>query len=122
MLERLPDLVNGDARLVRRGRALTTRFLVEAGAGAWLVHVREGRIDKVEAGPFRMASWSFALRGTEEGWEKFWRPVPPPFYQDLFGLLRQQELRFEGDLLKLWQNMMYVKGVMGALRGNRGAS
>jgi hypothetical protein len=36
--------------------------------------------------------------------------------------MRQNELRFEGDLLPLWSNMMYIKGVMGALRGNRGAS
>ena len=121
MLDRLPDLVNGNAALVRRGRFLSTTFLVEVGPQAWLVHVREGRIAAVEKGPFRMASWSFALRGTAEGWARFWQPVPPPYYQDIFGLLRQNELRLEGDLLPLWANMMYVKGVMGALRGNRGA-
>jgi len=122
MLERLPDLVNGNAALVRRGRHFSTTFLVEVGSHGWLVQVREGRIDSVERGPFRMASWSFALRGTAEGWAKFWQPVPPPYYQDIFGLLRQGELRFEGDLLPLWANMLYVKGVMGALRGNGGAS
>jgi hypothetical protein len=122
MLDRLPDLVNNNTALVRRGRYLNTVFLVEVGAQAWLIHVREGRIDRVERGPFRMASWSFALRGTAAGWAKFWQPVPPPFYQDIFGLLRQGELRFEGDLLPLWSNMLYVKGVMGALRGNRGAA
>jgi hypothetical protein len=122
MLDRLPDLVNGNAALVRRGRHLSTTFLVDVGPQAWLVHVREGRIAGVERGPFRMASWSFALRGTAAGWAKFWQPVPPPHYQDMFGLLRQDELRFEGDLLPLWANMLYIKGVMGALRGHRGAS
>ncbi|HJQ58557.1 MAG TPA: hypothetical protein VJ890_16730 [Vineibacter sp.] len=121
MFDRLPDLVNSNAALVRRGRCLSTTFLVEVGEQAWLIHVREGHIAKVERGPFRMASWSFALRGGEAGWTKFWQPVPPPFYQDIFGLLRQGELRFEGDLLPLWANMLYVKGVLGALRGNRGA-
>jgi hypothetical protein len=120
MLDRLPDLVNGNPALVRRGRCLDTSFLVEVGTQAWLVHVEKGRIAGVEKGPFRMASWSFALRGTAEGWAKFWQPVPPPYYQDLFGLLRQEALRFEGDLLPLWANMLYIKGVMGALRGNRG--
>jgi hypothetical protein len=122
MLDRLPDLVNGNAALVRRGRFLSTTFLVEVGTQSWLVHVREGRIVKVEKGPFAMASWTFALRGTAEGWARFWQPVPPPFYQDLFGLLRQNELRIEGDLLPLWSNLLYIKGVMGALRGNRGTA
>jgi hypothetical protein len=122
MLDRLPDLVNGNAALVRRGRFLSTDFLVEIGPQSWLIRVREGRIARVEKGPFRMASWTFALRGTAEGWAKFWQPVPPPFYQDLFGLLRQNELRFEGDLQPLWSNVLYVKGVMGALRGNRGTA
>ncbi len=31
MIEKLPDLVNGDARLVWRGRFLTVDFLVEVG-------------------------------------------------------------------------------------------
>ena len=31
MLDRLPDLVNGNAALVRRGRYLNTTFMVEVG-------------------------------------------------------------------------------------------
>lgn len=118
MLERLPQLVNGDADLVWKGRGLTATMLVAVGEAEWLVDIREGRIETVRKGPFRMASWTFALKGTREGWDKFWRPIPPPYYQDIFGLLRQGELKFEGDLLPLWRSMMYVKGVLAALRGN----
>ena len=39
----LPDLVNNDAGLVRRGRYLTATFLVEAGDTEFLVRVVEGR-------------------------------------------------------------------------------
>ncbi|MGH7315003.1 MAG: hypothetical protein ACREJS_01955 [Candidatus Rokuibacteriota bacterium] len=39
----LPQLVNGDAGLVRRGRYLTATFLVEAGDTEFLVRVVEGR-------------------------------------------------------------------------------
>ena len=42
--EALPALVNADAGLVRRGRYLTTTFLVEVGSTAYLVHVVEGRL------------------------------------------------------------------------------
>ena len=40
----LPDLVNNDAGLVRRGRYLTATFLVEAGDTEFLVRVVEGRV------------------------------------------------------------------------------
>ena len=118
MLERLPDLVNGDANLVWRGRGLTTTFLIAVGEAEWLVRIVSGKVAGVTRGPFEMVSWTFALRGTREGWDKFWQPVPPPYYQDIFGLLRQGELRCEGDLLPLWRDMMYIKGLLAALRGN----
>lgn len=38
----LPDLVNNDAGLVRRGRYLTATFLVEAGDIEFLMRVAEG--------------------------------------------------------------------------------
>jgi hypothetical protein len=37
MIETLKDKVNGDAGLVRRGRYLTTNFLLEVGPTAWLI-------------------------------------------------------------------------------------
>ena len=37
--QRLPELVDADASLVRRGRFLTVTFLVEVGATAYLIHV-----------------------------------------------------------------------------------
>ncbi len=36
MIEMLKERVNGDAGLVRRGRHLTTTFLLEIGKTAWL--------------------------------------------------------------------------------------
>jgi hypothetical protein len=44
MIEALGERVNGDAMLVRRGRFLTTTFLLEVGPTAWLIAIFEGRI------------------------------------------------------------------------------
>ena len=55
MIEALKQLVNGDAALVRRGRFLTTTFLLEVGQTAWLIAIFEGRIVSVTSGPFVMA-------------------------------------------------------------------
>ena len=42
MLEALKERVNQDAGLVRRGRYLTTTFLLQSGDASWLVSIFEG--------------------------------------------------------------------------------
>ena len=51
MVEALQQLVNADTALVRRGRYLTTTFLLQIGAAAWLIAIFEGRIVSVTPGP-----------------------------------------------------------------------
>src|ERR1035437_9389382 len=73
MIEALKARVNGDEALVRRGRFLTTTFLLEVGPTAWLISIFEGQVVSVIRGPFVMpSSSSFALRAPEEEWTKFW--------------------------------------------------
>ena len=45
MIERIPDLVNADANLVRRGRYLSTTFMLGIGEQGYLVKIIEGRVD-----------------------------------------------------------------------------
>ena len=47
MIEALKARVNGDEALVRRGRFLTTTFLLEVGQTGWLISIFEGRVMSV---------------------------------------------------------------------------
>jgi pimeloyl-ACP methyl ester carboxylesterase len=115
-MNELADLVNGDAALVRRGRFLSTSFLVEVGETPWLVTVEGGRIARVERGPFLLRSWTFALRAPADAWERFWQPLPPPGYHDVLAMARFGVARIEGDLQPLMANLEYVKQVLAAPR------
>lgn len=112
MIERLFELVNVDAALVRRGRFLTTDFLVEVGDETFLVSVQEGRIAGVTRGSASGRPWRFAIRASAEAWGEFWQPVPRAGYHDLFALTRFGRARIEGDLLPLMANLRYVKEVL----------
>lgn len=116
VLERLPDLVNGDAALVHRGRHCSLTFLVEVGATAWLVTVHRGRIERLERGPFLMRAWRFAVRAPEVAWRRFWEPVPAPGYHDLFAMTRAGHATVEGDLQPLMAHLRYIKDVLAAPR------
>jgi hypothetical protein len=116
VLDGLPDLVNADASLVRRGRYCSLTFLVQVGDTAWLVTVHEGRITRVERGPFLMRAWSFAVRAPAEAWTKFWEPMPAAGYHDLFAMAKGGHATVEGDLVPLMANLRYVKDVLAAPR------
>jgi len=116
MIETLQARVNGDEALVRRGRFLTTTFLLEVGQTPWLISIFEGKVVSVTSGPFVMPSSSFSLRAQEQEWEKFWSSRPPPGSNDLMALIKRRVLKAEGDLQVLMANLRYFKEVLAKLR------
>ncbi|MEK7386678.1 MAG: hypothetical protein AABZ83_09545 [candidate division NC10 bacterium] len=116
VFETLPALVNGNAELVRRGRYCTITFLVEVGDTAWLISVHEGRVEKVERGPFLMRAWAFAVRAPAAAWQKFWEPVPAPGYHDIFAMTKGGHARVEGNLQPLMANLRFIKDLLAAPR------
>jgi hypothetical protein len=121
MIEALKQRVNGDEGLVRRGRYLTTTFLLEVGPTAWLISIFEGRIVSVTRGPFVMPSSAFALRASEEEWGKFWSLRPPPGSNDLMALIKRRVLKAEGNLQIFMANLRYFKEALAKLRSEEAA-
>ena len=120
MIEALKARVNADEALVRRGRFLTTTFLLEIGQTAWLISIFEGRIVSVTSGPFVMPSSSFALRATAAEWQKFCSRRPPPGSNDLMALIKRGVLKAEGNLGIFMANLRYFKEVLAKLRAEGG--
>jgi hypothetical protein len=119
MVERLPDLVNGDASLLRRGRYLSADIMIEIGAQPYYLSIERGRIAAFQRGPLVMRSWSFAVRGSEAAWQTFWQPFPPPNFHDIFALAKLGEFRIEGDYQPLLTNLLYFKALLAAPRALR---
>jgi hypothetical protein len=122
MLEALKERVNEDAGLVRRGRYLTTTFLLQSGNTSWLVAIFEGKVVSVTRGPFVMPSSSFALRASEAEWQKFFLSKPPPGSNDLMALVRRKVLKAEGDLQVFMAHLRYFKEALAKLRPAAGGA
>jgi hypothetical protein len=119
-IERLAELGNADAWLVRRGRFLDVTFLVEVGQTPYLLRIHRGRIEAIDKGPHIMPRWCFALRATEEAWAAFWQPVPAPGFHDLIAMLKSGELRIEGDQHPFIANLRYFKDLLALPRAKAG--
>jgi hypothetical protein len=115
-MDRLKDKVNADAALTRRGRFLTTTFLIEVGTVQWLVSIAEGKVASVTQGPFVMPSWSFALRAPQDEWQKFWSANPRPGSNDLMALIKRRVLKAEGNVQVFMANLRYFKESLEKLR------
>lgn len=120
MIEKLPEMVNRDERLVWRGRFLTVDFLVEVSDRPYYVSIQSGRIASVEQGTFYMRPWRFAVRAAAEEWEKLWEPVPRPGYTDILGMMKLGKARIEGDLQPFMANLRYMKEILSAPRRLKG--
>jgi len=112
MLDTIARVVNADEGLVRRGRFVDTTFMITIGDDDHLIRVQEGRIAAVTAGPFITPNYSFALRASRDVWEKFWQPLPPRGFTDIFALVKFRRMRVEGDLHPFMSNLLYFKDVL----------
>jgi hypothetical protein len=116
MIERIPELVNGDPAIVRWGRTMNESFMIEVGETQYVLTVRAGQVASVAKGPFVMRSWRFAIRARQEAWRKFWEKVPAPGWHDLLALLRRGDVAFEGDQRMLVAYLLYLKLVLATPR------
>jgi len=110
--ERLPQLLDADPNLIRRGAFLDARFQVGIGKIPFDVGVAAGRVTLLERGPFVMRSWRFAIRGNSEAWGQWWKPIPAPGWDDLFALTKRGCMVLEGDLQPLMANLQYLKDLL----------
>jgi hypothetical protein len=117
VVERIAELANNDSWLVHRGRTLDTTFLLGIGDTDYLVRIHRGRVEAVAKGPFIQPRWTFALRASQDAWNTFWLPVPPPGGHDLFAMIKNRTLRLEGDQYSFMSNLHYFKDLLALPRG-----
>lgn len=111
-LLRLAEVANQDAALVARGRFVTLEVQVVIGSRGFFLRLAEGRVAGIDEGPRRMRSCAFLVAAPAESWEKFWTPVPPPWYHDLFAMNKKGVLTIEGDLHPFMANLQYFKDLL----------
>ncbi len=112
----LPQLVDADTDLVRRGRFLTANFEIGVSGVPLHVTIEAGRVRAVVRGPFLLKPWTFALRADAATWLKLLEPIPAPGVHDLMALSKKGLVRIEGNLQPFMANLQYIKDVVTAPR------
>ncbi len=94
----LREAAAADPELAVVGRWCTLDLALVIGQETIVIRLEEGRICEVLPNPDIGASWDVTLRGREEDWAAFLRPIPWPFYTDLLAMnSRVTSFSIEGD-------------------------
>jgi len=63
-----------------------------------------------------LQSWDFAVKGTAEGWDKFWLATPPPGWHDLLALNKRGAFTIEGHLHPFMAHLQFIKDLLASPR------
>ncbi|WP_244614960.1 hypothetical protein [Pukyongiella litopenaei] len=115
MLEKIETMQQALGRtphLVRLGRLFSDIVLLQVDEAEYYLHFDRGQLARIEPGPSRKTPWRFALRTDAEALRAFWEPRPEPGFHDLFGLVKIERARIDGDILALVKNLRFFKEFM----------
>lgn len=102
----LTELNNSDAEIQAHGKYFTCSYLLDMSAHTFVIEVYDGQITEVTVDPGPIEKpYQFAIRASEETWRGFGQPVPAPMYHGIWAASFQRDMRLEGDVLVLMQNL-----------------
>jgi len=116
-MERYRERVNADPEMAVIGDWFSLDFKLAFEGEAWLLSVREGRIEDIVRNPRFDRPARFTISAPMRVWTRFIRPDPEPLYHDFFAMLmRVPEFEIDGDSLSAMQNARALHRMMNILR------
>ncbi len=98
-----------DPELRAHGKYYTCSFMIDTGEHRYLVRVHRGKVEDIVVDPGPLDErYQFAIRASADTWRKFSQETPEPMYHGIFAASFQKDMRLEGDLLVLMQNLRCV--------------
>ncbi|HLU96131.1 MAG TPA: hypothetical protein VKZ89_04745 [Thermobifida alba] len=82
----------------------------------FLIRMHRGKVEDLIVDPEPLEAYDFAIRASADTWREFGRPTPAPMFHGIWAATFQRDMRLEGDLLVLMQNLRCVTRQIELLR------
>jgi hypothetical protein len=102
------DIINADPEFKIAARYMTKDMCIESGNNRCIVKFRDGIVTEIKFEDAFADRWDFAVRASVDAWEKFLQPIPPRFYDGLFGGMIRGNFRIEGDTVMCFSHFWAV--------------
>jgi hypothetical protein len=90
------EAVNRDGEFQIAGRFLDAALKLHLGDDALLLRFRDGKMTEIGP-PALFDGADITIRGPIDGWREFLKPVPKPFFHDMFAAIVRKEFEWSGD-------------------------
>lgn len=108
---------NDDPEINSHGKYFTTSYLLDMTDHWFVVEVSRGKVVNIAIDPGPLdVPYQFALRASADTWRHFGVPVPDPMYHGIWAASFQRDLKLEGELLALMQNLRCITRQIEILR------
>ncbi|BCJ88158.1 hypothetical protein [Effusibacillus dendaii] len=98
------------------GKFFTCSYLLDMETKKFLIQTHAGKIEKITIDPDPLDHYQFAIRASADTWRKFSQPTPPPMYHGIWAASFKRDMKLEGDLLVLMQNLRCITTQLELLR------
>lgn len=116
-VEKFRTQSNSDAELQTHGKFYSCSFLLDMQEHRYLLRMHAGKVEEILVDPGPLDErYHFAIRASAETWRKFSQPTPPPMYHGIWAASFQRDMRLEGDLLVMMQNLRCLTRQLELLR------
>ena len=111
------DASDADTELQAHGKFYSCAFMLDMEQHRYVVRMHAGKVDDVTVDPGPLDErYQFAIRASAETWRRFAQPTPPPMYHGIWAASFRRDMRLEGDVLVLMQNLRNVTRQLELLR------
>ncbi|MCU1665871.1 MAG: hypothetical protein JWR58_5936 [Pseudonocardia sp.] len=95
-----------DPEIQAHGKYFTCSYLLDMTDHTFVVRVASGEVATVAVDPGPLdVPYQFAIRASADTWRNFGVAVPAPMYHGIWAATFQRDMRLDGDVLVLMQNL-----------------
>jgi hypothetical protein len=108
---------NQDPEVQAHGKYFTCSYLLDMADHSFVVQVSRGQVADVAVDPGPLdVPYEFAIRASADTWRHFGVPTPEPMYHGIWAASFQRDMKLEGDILVLMQNLRCITRQIELLR------
>ena len=111
------DASNTYPEIQAHGKYFTCSYLLDATERTYVIQVESGKVTHVtvDPGPLDVA-YQFAIRASAETWRGFGEETPAAMFHGIWAASFQRDMKLEGDVLVLMQNLRCITRQVELLR------
>lgn len=99
---------DSDETIASMSRYFTCTYMFDMEEAKVIVDMHDGKVNAINTDPAPLDAYQFAIRASAVTWRKFGLPTPPPMCHGIWAATFREDMKLEGDLLVLMQNLRNI--------------